>query len=379
MVRALLLAAGLAWLAGCASVPEPQAALPWHDAAFVSAAPSAIPTRDDLFRLDPELQSLARASDAAEWAPSRKLQYLIAVVFGPDARRFAYSPGHSTTAAETWRLRRGDCLSLTVLTYSVARALGMPAQMQEIDVPVLYERRGDLDYVNQHVNVLFRRAQWKQTEESQPHDVVVDFEPDYASARPGRALDEDAIYARFLNNRAVELMARGDGALAHAYFRAAIAADPTFAASYGNVALLYRGAGLQREAKSFLQRSVALAREADVALHAMRELMAAEGRDGEVRRYESILQARRGRDPYHWISLGQQALLAGDWSRAIRALEQARAITDNFAEVHALLALAYERAGESAKAEQERAVLAQLGAPQRKLAKLKKQLARPEP
>lgn len=371
MVRALLLAAVLAALAGCAGVPA-QDPLPWRDAGFAAAGDVAIPSRDDLFRLDPELLAQVRSPEAADWAPSRKLRHLLAIVFGPDARRFNYAPGHSTTASETWRARRGDCLSLTVLTYAVGRALGMPAQMQEVDVPVLYERRDGLDYVNQHVNVLFRRSQWVPSEEAQPHDVVIDFEPEFASARAGRPLDENAVYARFLNNRAVESLAHGERAQAHAWFRAAIAADPSYAASYGNVALLYRTAGYAQEAEAFLQRSAALAREADVALHALRELMAAQGRDGEVRRYDNLLQARRTRDPYYWIETGERALLAGDAPRAVRALEQAREMTGNFAEVHALLALAYERAGDPAKAQQERAALAALLGPQRSQAKLKR-------
>jgi tetratricopeptide (TPR) repeat protein len=373
MLRSLLVVACFAGLAGCAAVPvESSDALPWRDGAFAYQPGLVTVSREDLFRLDPELLAPMQQPAPADLSPSQKLNHLLTMVFGPDKRNFNYAAGHSTVATETWRSQRGDCLSLTVLTYAVARAMNMAVQMQEVDTPTLFDRRGGYDFVNQHVNVLFRRAQWALSAESQPHDVVVDFEPDFASPRPGRPLDENGIYARYLNNLAVEYLAEGERPLAYAHFRAAIAADPVHAASYANLALLYRQAMLPAEAEQLLQRAVALAQHDDVAVHALHEMLAEQGRDGEARRYESILQARRTRDPYHWIALGVRALEAGDPRMAIRSLEQARDMTGNFREVHALLALAYARAGDSTRADRELATLAGLGVPDRSVAKLRR-------
>ena len=373
MLRSLFLAACCASLVGCATAPGSAAsAPPWRDAAFAYQPGLVNVTREQLFALDDELLAQVLRTAPADLSPAQKLNHLLTVVFGADKRRFAYAAGHSTVAGETWRRQRGDCLSLTVLTYAVARSMDMEVQMQEVDTPTLFDRRDGFDFVNQHVNVLFRRAQWSPHNESRPHDVVVDFEPDFASPRPGRRLDENGIYARFLNNRAVEHLAHGERAPAYAHFRAAIAADPTYAASYANLATLYRQASLAAEAEQLLQRAVALARQDDVAVHSLHELLAEQGRDGEASRYESILQARRTRDPYYWINLGIQALDAGDPRKAIRSLEQARDMTGNFREVHALLALAYARAGDSVRADQELAALAGLGVSDRSVAKLRR-------
>jgi transglutaminase-like putative cysteine protease len=71
-------------------------------------------------------------------------------------KAFAYAGGHSTVAADTWRLRRGDCLSLSVMSVALARALAVPAQVQEVRVPASFDRRGGVDFLNAHVNVLVR-------------------------------------------------------------------------------------------------------------------------------------------------------------------------------------------------------------------------------
>ncbi|MES2632775.1 MAG: tetratricopeptide repeat protein [Pseudomonadota bacterium] len=377
MLRSAILAAASALaLSGCATT-EPTAVgegTPWRDAAFSWRAGAVTVSQDDLFRLDLELLKLVQDPAGHGLSPSQKLKHLLGVVYGADSRRFTYAAGHSTTASETWRLKRGDCLSLTVLTYSVARALDMPVQMQEVDTPILFDRRGALDFVNQHVNVLFKRAHRTITEDAEPKDVVVDFEPDFASPKPGRALSERSIYARYLNNIATEHLARGAPELAYAHYKAAIEADPRYAASYGNLALLYRHASLQAEAEQLLNHAVRLAQAGDVPVYAMQQLLAEQGRDGEARRYESILQSRRTRDPYHWISLGVRHLEAGENRRAIAALEQAREMTGNFREVHAFLALAYWRAGEPTRANQELTLLASLGGSESGIAKLRKKI-----
>jgi len=129
-------------------------------------------------------------------------------------------------------------------------------------VPVTFDRRGQLDVVNQHVNVLFRRAH-RDLRDSQAQDVVVDFDPGFASRRPGRLLSEDAVLARYYNNVATEHLAQRRYGPAYAHFKAAIMADPAYSASYGNLAVLYLQAGLPAEAEQLLRHAMTLGDPAD--------------------------------------------------------------------------------------------------------------------
>lgn len=371
---ALIVAAAL--LAGCASLtPSPAASrLPWLDARFgydpalVDVAPG------DLFALDAELE---RKLDDASWraAPmSQRLKRLMGLIFGPDGRGFAYRTGHSTVAAQTWRERRGDCLSLTVLAYSVARKLGMDATMQEVQTPAIYGRAGELDVVNQHVNVLLPHLRGDLMVESVAHDVVLDFEPDFQAPRRGTPLSEGGIVARYYNNVAVESMARREYPRAYAYFKAAIGAEPAYASPYGNLAVLYRRAGHETEAEALLRHAVALAGTSDVALHELHRLLADQGRAAEAQEVARQLDARRSADPYHWISLGLKDLADGQPRLAIDRFERARDIAPTFAEVHRYLALAYARTGDTARAREEVDLMAHAGGPLNKVALLRSKL-----
>jgi Tfp pilus assembly protein PilF len=379
--QALSIAVCVLGLAGCASAPVAPAAaeLPWRDQAFAYDPALVTVSRQELFQLDDELLRLLRQVPQAGTMTQQRLKHLLALVFGPDLKGFSYAAGHSTTAAETWRTKRGDCLSLTVLTYSVGRAMGMAAQMQEVRVPPLFDRRGQLDVVNRHVNVLFRRAHRNVLEDAEPRDVVVDFEPDFASRRPGKPLSEDAVLARYYNNIATEHLANGRQALAYAHFKAAILADPAYAGSYGNLAVLYRAAGLAPEAERLLHHAVLLGDPADVPLHTMQQLLNEQGRGAEAERLTSALQAGRERDPYHWIGLGLRHLEDGEVRRAIGALEHARELASGFDEIHRYLAVAYSRVGEMGKARDELALLASLTGDEAGVAKLRRKIKGAQP
>lgn len=376
VAKALLLALGLL-LAGCAGAPKAPPQLPWPDAAFDHDAALVTVSRDELFRLDPALERELPSMRQA--AASQRLKHLLALIFGPDGHAFAYAAGHSTTASETWRQRRGDCLSLTVLTYAAARAMGMPAQMQDVPVPVLYERRGTLELRNEHVNVLFPGAQREPPGLGAARDVIVDFEPELASSRRGKPLAEEQVLARYYNNMAAEHLAAGSERAAYAYFKAAVQADPSYAASYGNLAVLYRRRGLDSAAEQLLRHALTLADPPDVPLHTLHQLLADQGREAEAAHFAKLLQAVRERDPDYWTGLGQSLLNEGQPRAAIAALEQARSMSAGFQEVHRFLAIAYWRVGEKAKADAELAQLAAMGGAESKVSRLRRKFGEAQP
>ncbi|HTH77479.1 MAG TPA: tetratricopeptide repeat protein [Ramlibacter sp.] len=375
-----ILVAAASLLAGCASTSTSMAPsqLPWLDQDFHYEPALVAVTPKDLFKLDDELQ---RKLDDPAWrtAPlGQRLKRLMGLIFGTDGKGFAYRAGHSTVASETWRDRRGDCLSLTVLTYSVARTLGMSALMQEVETPAIYGRAGELDEANQHVNVLLPHLRSDLMVESMAHDVVLDFEPDFQAPRRGTALTEGGIVARYYNNVAVENMARGDNPRAYAYFKAAIASEPGYISPYGNLAVLYRRIGHEKEAEALLRHAVSLGGSSDVALHELHRLLAEQGRSAEAQEVARQLEARQFSDPYHWISLGLKDLIDNEPRRAIGHLERARDIAPTFAEVHRYLAIAYARTGNTLKAHEEVDLMASAGGPMNKVALLRRKLEKLE-
>lgn len=171
----------IAGMMGCASAPHATATSqpPWHDSVFELNQALDLVTSDDLFRLDPELIQKLKAPGSAGLTRPQQLNFLFSILNRHKVGRFGYSAGHSTTASQTWQQQHGDCISLSILVYSMAQLLGMDPEIQEVRVAPIFDRRGNMDYLNLHVNVLFPRSGPIQQVEGRmtPADMVLDFEP----------------------------------------------------------------------------------------------------------------------------------------------------------------------------------------------------------
>jgi Tfp pilus assembly protein PilF len=379
-IRILITVSLLCASVGCSVAPK-VSAVPetlWQDQAFDYDASLVTATRDSVFALDPTLRASLAQSDIASAPSARRLAHLLTLVFGADMRAFEYVGGHTSTAAQTWRNRRGDCLSLTILSYSLARALELPAQMREVRVPASFDRRDGIDFLNNHVNLLIRNDRPVRLPQRQlpAGDVLIDFEPQLGSRQPGNVLRDQSILARYYNNLASEYLAAGKDRLAYAHFKAAIQTDPDYAPSYNNLAQLYQRAGLAAGAERLLRQALALHDDSGLALGSLHRLLLAQGRDHEARSLEAELHARRAQDPYYWLGLGVERLQQHRPAEAVDALERAQALTRGFDDVHRHLAVAYWRVGKTYLARDQLAILAALDRGDPSIAGLSKKFSR---
>jgi tetratricopeptide (TPR) repeat protein len=352
LARMLCLLCVLTALAGCASQPPaPTAAqLPWQDTHFAWSDAPVTPSPEDIFRLDPQLAQTLDDPGVQRLPPLARTDRLVTLIFGPKRDRFAYESGHTTTAAQAWRRGRGDCISLTVLTYAAARALRLEAQIQEVDIPALYVRGHGFELVNHHVNLVVRIPPREQ--------MVIDFDPDAMPWLAGRPLSQAAVVARVYSNLAAESLTAGHSGPAYAFLKAAILADPTHAASYANLAVLYLREGFDAEAEQWLRNAIALDDQPETAMHALIDLLQGQGRTAEARKTAEQLRTRQERDPHYWIELGTRHLAEGRPQDAVRALERAQALSQGFGEVHRQLITAYLQLGKREKAREQMALLA---------------------
>jgi tetratricopeptide (TPR) repeat protein len=350
-------------LGGCAAPKVGSSLAPpdtvWQDNAFAYQRDLVTETRETIFALDPEVVRALRTDDGIAHSTERRLDLLVARLYGTSGIRLSYASGHTTGASETWHNKRGDCLSLTILAYASARYLGIDAHMQEVRVPASLDRREGVDFVNGHVNVLVRHTAEVviNGQSFGAGSFIIDFEPQAGARRSGQWLSENAIMARYYNNRATEYLVQKDDTRAYAYYRAAIAAEPDFSPSFGNLAQLYAKHGLTQTAEQLLRHAIAMGGPQYVPLRAMHKLLIAQGRDAEAQRFAELLAKRQDEDPYYWMGLGMAALQEGRNRAAIGAFERAVSLTTGFEELHFHLGVAYWRNGQRDAASKQLAAI----------------------
>ena len=341
------------------SLSQPTAQELWHDQVFDYNANTVVETKESLFALDPELKALLTERRRHNANTERRLEYLAGLLFSNDGIRIGYTAGHSTGAAETWQNKHGDCMSLTLLTFAAAQALGVDASMQEVRVPVAVDRRGGVDFVSGHVNVFVHNssALTINGRSFTSGGIVIDFEPQIGSRQHGTRLSDDEIVARFYNNRASEYLATHNDAKAYAYYKAALIADPTFAPAYSNLAQLYSRRGLGATAERLLNYAISLNERSDAPLRTLHKLLTAQGRVSEAATVAAKLRKHDDDDPYYWVGIGLHHLKQDRFAKAIDALERAEQLTTGFEEIHRYLAIAYWRNGQQKLADKELATL----------------------
>jgi Flp pilus assembly protein TadD len=331
-------------LAGCASV-EPVARPDvdvFRDALF--APPTQAPDISALFTLTPAMkQHLAERIQQQVWRRGAQAA-LIDALYTQGDLRLEYDALQTRTAAEAFDARKGNCLSLVIMTAAFARELGLRVRYQEVlDRPAI-EPNGELTFVIGHVNLALGNG----LDVMRPGGVdtgwlVVDFLPGQDLRRQRtRELDERRIRAQFMNNRAAEELARGRVNDAYWWLRGAQAQDPDFANLYNTLGVVYRHRGALAESERALQVALALDPGNEHVLGNLAGVQLARGRPTAPRPAVAPAASR--------YAQARQALDENRVKQALLLLQGELGLTPRNPELHHLLAITQQRLGDGVRA-----------------------------
>lgn len=252
--------AGLVLLSGCASMAPPGADTEavFHDALFAFTPLPADPRR--LFEASPAMRRYIAERIEPQQRRKGVRQALLDALYARGELRLDYDAARTLTAAEAFEARRGNCLSLVLMTAAFARELGLMVSFQEVLGATEFEHNGVLTFVVGHVNLALGDGPGdSRTRLSGQAWLVVDFLPGQDLARQQRRpIDDRRIAAMFMNNRAAEELALGRMHEAYGWLRAAHAQDPGFATLYNTLGVLYRQRGVPALAEQALQLALSL-------------------------------------------------------------------------------------------------------------------------
>lgn len=340
----LLLAAVLLGLAGCALPPPlvaPDAGV-FRDALF--EPPAEPPDVRGLFELSPAMRRhLAERIEPQVWRKGAQMALLDALYTQGDLQ-LEYDAVRTRSAAEAFDARKGNCLSLVIMTAAFARELGLSVRFNEVlDHPVV-EASGALTFVIGHVNLALADGnRLRQPGTLERSWLLVDFVPGQDLRRQRtRELDESRIRAQFMNNRAAEELASGRIDEAYWWLRGAAAQDPGFANLYNTLGVVYRHRGALAEAERALQQALAMDPGNE---HVARNLA------GLRQASPTVAQAAVPLTTLRFVKV-RQALELGQFDDAVQMLRGELGLTPRNAEAHHLLAIAYARLGRVDQARQ---------------------------
>jgi tetratricopeptide (TPR) repeat protein len=335
--------------AGCAatSPPAPNLDPLFNDAEFKPGSERIDP--GDVFATSEAMRRFLRdhAADVRSKGPQKAL---FDALYSANQLQLEYDSGMTRNAAQAFADRAGNCLSLVIMTATLAKELGLHVKFQQVSTDESWSRAGDTYFASAHVNVtLARERRDPRVKSDQVQLMTIDFIPPKENEMPPRLweLSEATVIAMYFNNRAAETLAAGRIDDAYWWARAAIRQDPRYLSAYNTLGVVYKKKGDFARAERVLQE--VLAREPR-NLNAMTNLALVYNDSGREREAEALsdrIDAMQPTAPFHWFEIGTEAMKAGDYRKAKTMFQREVDRDPYYHEFHFWLAAACLRLGET--------------------------------
>lgn len=241
---------------------------------------------------------------------------------------FVYQDNVTRIAQETFENRAGNCLSLVLLTASLAEVLDVNVEFQEVEVPPVWDKQGDFYLVNGHINLRLIPKETNDTYLVSTDAIQVDFLPERTMRGYGKKrIDKTTVMAMFFNNIAAESLVEGKYDTAYAYIKQSLLLKPEFVPALNTLAILYRYKRLDNQAETIYKLALSLEGEDPNALYNYAVLLSSQQRLEEWAEVHKILELARIRNPYYYYDMAQQAYFDHEYQTALtwykRAVEKA--------------------------------------------------------
>jgi len=287
---------------------------------------------------------------------SDQLRELVDAILQPDGLNFTYDFRSTLDARETFRQRRGNCVSFAFLVVAIAREFGFEASFQNVAIPDRWDRIGPLVISVQHMNVRVKAG---------GELYLVDLRMDVVSGIDRTAIkvvDDKRACAQFYDTLGVFELLHGRPTEALRYMMLATSTDLNCASAWANRASVHSRLGDLAAARSCFERSLQADPKDLFALEGFVSLLQRLGSPEDLRiaaKFERRAQTVRDRNPYHQQHLAARAQERGDWADAEKLLRRAIALKDDEPEFHeqlvkVLLQLGRDRAARRATAKLEK-------------------------
>ncbi len=304
-------------------------------------AGSDAPLEEDPLALNPEMIAFLDENFPRTLSPFDRMRRLVTLVFNDNVLGFTYG-AETRTAIGTFEGRTGNCLSFTSMFIAMARHLGLNARFREAETVPIWNQRGQVFTVSQHINVAVDMgSRW----------FLVDLYPEVGEMEiGGQVVSDERGLAHFYNNRAVDRLSEGHVEQAAAYLRRALELDAEAPFLWTNMGVVLNRRGDPEGAEAAYRQALKLARAHLPAVSNLATLYAQQGKLDLARRYRSKAAKFRNRNPYYHYHLGNQAQASGEIGEALRHFRKAVKLKREEHRFHFALARVHTRLGKTDQA-----------------------------
>jgi len=356
-MRPLVTLAAAALLCACANEPIALRSQElFNDHLF---AKPTVPIRaQDVFAVSDEMKQYLRDTLTAELKFRGRQQGLYDALYKKGQLQLDYDSGMTRNAAEAFAARAGNCLSLVIMTSAFAKEIGLYTRYQSVIVEETWSRSGDLYLSVGHVNLTLGKKQVVGgLGNAESDQMTIDFYPVGEVRRQrARIIGEETIVAMYMNNRAVETLARGNLDDAYWWARAAILEDPHFLTARNTLGVIYQRHRNPAAGERAFRQVLDVEPANTQAMANLVALLNDQGHVAEASTYARKLAQIEPDPPFKFYNLGMAAMEKGDFRAAKEYFEKEVDRAAYYHEFQFWLAMAHLRLGETKQARKHMAL-----------------------
>ncbi len=316
-------------------------------ALFGSALPQIRSEQADILSLSPPMREFLNRRVSADASAYTRLRQLLKGMIDEGYLSLEYDLEVTVTAAQAFERRIGNCLSFTNLFVALARAAGLQASYQLVDIPPVWSTQGDWVMLDKHINVIVKNGSRARA----GVDQVVDFNiEDFQGNYPVKRISDKHAFALYFNNLGVEAMRNGDSPTAFAYFKRAILLNPEIGSPWVNLGALFARNGYPEFADSAYRQALRNEPSGKSALVNLARLHRDLGNPELASYYDNQVRRYRDANPYYHYGIALSAYRKQNWNLARDALDKALRLKKEEHQFHFLNALLFSQAGNQKQA-----------------------------
>ncbi|MDO3386783.1 hypothetical protein QWI17_13130 [Gilvimarinus sp. SDUM040013] len=291
------------------------------DALVVDLQAVSVEPAGQLLDLTPAMQRFAERSVAGRRHQDQKVEALHKALLLPESAggmNIRYQSAATHSPRDSFRLREANCLGFSLLFVSLARHVGLDAQVNDVTIPPTWNLSDNRVQFMRHVNT---RVDLKFSRD----DMIIDLDMEnYRSYYPQRAIDDNVAIAQFYNNRAMVLPANRDTlATRFVYLQRALSQAPEQSYLWNNMAALYSREGHFELAEALYLRALELNPEDLTAILNLSELYRYTGQHSLHRQLSELASRHRDRNPYYQYLLASELFDDASYELAAVKIETA--------------------------------------------------------
>lgn len=318
-----------------------------HDKYFPNFQAIPIESESDIFNLSDDAKAFVDEAMSESDDPKQQMRALADAIFDHAQLDLLYLATANTVADDTFSARAANCLSMSIMTYAMAKHAGFQARFQDVAIPDYWTLRDGYSLLNGHINVVISPTPQADVIRLLNSEMEVDFDPQTGSIPfKKRPLAKHHVIALFYNNKGADALVNQNHVAAYAYFRKALEVDPENVSVMVNLGILYRHNNKMKAAETAYIEAIKIDPDNTTSYENLSFLYTLTGRNKKAETVMAVVINRLLRNPNYHINLGELELERQDYTKALEHFKNALRLDNTQHQIYFGLAKVYFELGD---------------------------------